>query len=91
LHGLADAAFAGDAASVGGMLAAGQLLGLFNQTPDERFRKGENVKINDLIRQRMTARREKNYKRADELRNELKALGVTVEDHSNGKTSYRYD
>jgi cysteinyl-tRNA synthetase len=39
LHGLADAAFAGDAAGASGMIAAGEILGLFNDTYEERFQR----------------------------------------------------
>ena len=37
-----------------------------------------------LIKERAEARKEKNYKRADEIRDELKAMGIVLEDTSSG-------
>jgi cysteinyl-tRNA synthetase len=92
LHSYADLAFADDEAGAVALKASGKLLGLFNMTPDEWFRRGEdNTAINLLIKQRMIARRNKNFAEADDLRRKLKELGVTLEDRSDGRTEYRYD
>ncbi len=97
LHALADAAFAGDAAGASGLLAAGGILGLLNMTPEQRFedpkrgsKRTDNTEINRLIKDRMTARMLKNFVEADQIREQLKGLGVILEDGPDGKTSYRY-
>jgi cysteinyl-tRNA synthetase len=90
LHTLADAAFAGDAAGASGLLAAGAILGLFTMTPEQRFKLKDNTEINQLIRERMTARSLKNFHESDRIRERLKELGVIAEDGPDGKTSYRY-
>lgn len=41
-------------------------------------------KVEALIEERAKARSEKNYKRADEIRDELKAMGIVLEDTQNG-------
>ncbi|MEI7961406.1 MAG: cysteine--tRNA ligase [archaeon] len=42
-----------------------------------------------IVKAREAARKEKNFKRSDELRNELKALGVEVIDNKDGTTSVK--
>ncbi len=89
LHGLADAALGGDAGSADGLLAAGQVLGLFNLTPDEWFRgDGDASGVEGLIAERIKARAERNFARADEIRKMLEADGIVLEDHAAG-TSWR--
>ena len=46
------------------------------------------VKIEALIEERKTAKKEKNYARADEIRAELAAMGVTITDTAQG-TQYK--
>lgn len=41
-------------------------------------------KVEALISERTNARKEKNYKRADEIRDELKAMGIVLEDTQSG-------
>lgn len=41
-------------------------------------------KVEALIEERTNARKEKNYKRADEIRDELKAMGIVLEDTQSG-------
>jgi cysteinyl-tRNA synthetase len=89
LHGLADAAIAGDANAAAGMLAAARVLGLFNQTPEEWFRgDADGQKIEALIAERKAARAQKNFARADEIRKSLEADGILLEDNAAG-TSWR--
>ena len=53
-------------------------LNLVADTPDI------SAKTYALISEREKARAEKNYARSDEIRDELKAQGITVEDTPNG-------
>jgi len=95
LHKYADLAFAGNAAGAVALKAAGQLLGLFNVSPEEWFRGGlnggsETREINRLLREREDARETKDYAKADRRRKELlDRHGVVVEDGPQG-TIWRY-
>jgi len=87
LHGLADAALAGDAGAAAGLRAAGDLLGIFMHTPAEWFRGGDDeAEIEALIAQRLAARKAKDFARADAIRAELLAQGVILEDGAAGTT-----
>ena len=44
------------------------------------------AKIEDLIAQRASAKKEKNFARADEIRAELSSMGVTIKDTREGTT-----
>jgi cysteinyl-tRNA synthetase len=46
-------------------------------------------KVNALIDARNAARKAKNFKDADRLRDELKAMGVELEDHKDGTTTWK--
>jgi cysteinyl-tRNA synthetase len=76
------------------LLAGGRLLGLLGQNPDAYFkRKSENSnlssnEIEQLITERTTARADKNFERADEIRQELSDLGIELED-LRGETRWR--
>jgi cysteinyl-tRNA synthetase len=85
LHGLADAALAGDAGAAGEMRAAGRVLGLFNHTAKDWFHNGaDSAAIDALIAERRTARAAKNFARADEIRKQLEADGIVLEDNAGG-------
>lgn len=76
------------------LLGAGKLLGILIHTPKEWFaqKTGDNSKsdyINDLINQRLEARANKNWARADEIRDELAALNVEIKDGAGG-TSWQF-
>lgn len=94
LHNLAhqlNKAEAGDVAQLKGLLLqAGPLLGLLQQDPDTWFQ-GESEKtgidanrVEALIAERQQAKLDKNYTRADAIRQELKAMGVVLEDSKQG-------
>jgi cysteinyl-tRNA synthetase len=51
---------------------------------------GNDDHINALLEERKVVRASKNWKRADEIRDELKALGVTIKDNPDGSTSWHY-
>ena len=68
---------------------AGDLLGLLQQAPADWFgrptdRDSDTVKIEGLVEERFAARSARDYATADQIRAELAALGVTVEDHADG-------
>ena len=68
---------------------AGDLLGLLQQAPADWFgrptdKDGDTVKIERLVEERFAARSSRDYVTADQIRAELAALGVTVEDHADG-------
>ena len=46
-------------------------------------------KVKNLIKMREEARKEKNWKRADEIRDELSMIGVVIEDTLQG-TKYTF-
>ncbi|MGH6725948.1 MAG: cysteine--tRNA ligase [Pseudolabrys sp.] len=47
------------------------------------------AKVVDLIDRRNAARKSKNFKEADRIRDELKAMGVELEDTKDGKTKWK--
>jgi len=74
----------------------GDILGLF-QCPTRDYFEGQRrremsrLRINEdqisrMIRERHEARREKDWKRADEIRESLASMGIAVEDGPNGTT-----
>ncbi|MBS1269660.1 MAG: Cysteine--tRNA ligase [Gammaproteobacteria bacterium] len=70
------------------MLAAGGLLGLLRQNPEQWFAgdgSGLDVgAIEALIAERSQARKDKNFARADKIRDELRDIGVEIEDSPDG-------
>ena len=70
---------------------AGGLLGLLQQDPAAWFGQStgedeDDAKIQKLVEARLTARSAQDYNTADQIRAELAALGVTVEDGADGST-----
>jgi cysteinyl-tRNA synthetase len=47
-----------------------------------------DAEIEDLIQQRITARKQKNFAEGDRLRDELKAKGITLIDQAGGGTKW---
>jgi cysteinyl-tRNA synthetase len=72
------------------MHKAGYLLGLLQQDPDEWFQQSGSSdqisadEIEALIEERAQAKLDKNYARADEIRAQLEAEGVLLEDSREG-------
>jgi cysteinyl-tRNA synthetase len=59
-----------------------ELVGLMGfLVPEEE---GDSAWIDELIEERLQAKKAKNYARADEIREELKAKGIVLEDTPNG-------
>jgi cysteinyl-tRNA synthetase len=79
-----------------GLLESGRILGLFRETPGEYFSgqqkrfltaKGlPESEVSSLIAAREEARRSKDWKRADEMREKAAALGIVLEDGPQGTT-----
>ncbi|SDZ78367.1 cysteine--tRNA ligase [Microbulbifer marinus] len=94
LHQIAkdlNKAEAGDQAGLRGMLLqAGEMLGILQQDPESWFQQArgdESIsaeEIEQLIAERAQSKKDKNYARADEIREELKAKGVVLEDSREG-------
>jgi len=86
LANAADAAAARE--SAGKLLAAGALIGLFQQNPAE-WLAGDTQGLDDalieqLIEERNAARKARNFARADEIRSQLQAMDITLEDSADG-------
>lgn len=60
-----------------------ELLGLFGFLPSEQSSDGD-AEIEALVAERAQAKKEKNYKKADEIRARLGEMGVTLEDTPQG-------
>jgi cysteinyl-tRNA synthetase len=81
---LADAALAGDAHAAAGLRAAGNLLGLLQQSPEQWFRGDADAAIETAIEARLAARRSRDFARADAIRADLLAQGIVLEDNAGG-------
>lgn len=94
VHAAADAVFAaekdGDAAAlavaIGALKAAGSLLGLLQHDPQLWFQGDGDEAIDALIEERNAARADKDFARADEIRDQLDAQGIVLEDGAGGTT-----
>jgi cysteinyl-tRNA synthetase len=80
----------------GRLLAAGEILGLLQQDPESWFKWKpaaagdglDDAAIEALIVERVAARKARNFARADQIRDELKAQGILLEDGA-GTTTWR--
>lgn len=74
--------------AAGNLLAAGALIGLFQQDPQSWLAGDteglDNVLIDQLIAERNKSRTEMNFARADEIRVQLQELGIQLEDVADG-------
>ncbi len=94
LHQLAkelNKAEAGDKPRLKGtLLEAGKMLGILQRNVEAWFKQargGEEIgeeEIEQLIAERTQSKKDKNFSRADEIREELKAKGVVLEDSREG-------
>jgi cysteinyl-tRNA synthetase len=96
LHELASAVFRSKDAQDRGRLTAeltfsGQLMGLLDK-PAERLEQRFLIRVgsvSDRITDRELARRERRFSDADRIRAELAAEGIILEDHPDGRTTWR--
>jgi len=77
------------------LIAAGRILGIMLEDPDlwlgyNQSLNPQKEEIEGLINQRNEARRDKDFKLADEIRDKLKLKGIEIEDTKNG-TIWRKD
>lgn len=77
------------------MLASGELMGILQQQPEDWFRwqaadtKGmSDEDVEALIEARLQAKKEKNFQRADEIRDQLQGSGILLEDGA-GVTNWK--
>jgi cysteinyl-tRNA synthetase len=76
-------------ARLGGQLrASAEIIGLLGQDPEAWFAIDHDAefaaKVEALLEQRISARTNKDYARADQIRDELSAMGVVIEDGPDG-------
>jgi cysteinyl-tRNA synthetase len=92
LHELRGEAAKGSRAAAGSLKASAQLLGLLQETASEwaRFRPAsisiDENKVTALIAARNAARRVKDFRESDRIRDELAKMGVVVKDTKDGTT-----
>ena len=74
----------------GELIAAGAVLGLLQQDPEAWLKgdKDDAAEIDDLVAQRIAARKAKNFAEADRIRAVLAMKGILIEDNAGG-TSWR--
>jgi len=60
----------------------------FSQRPQSLVKVDEQ-KVNALIEARLAARKAKNFKEADRIRDELHAMGIELEDKKDGTTAWK--
>ncbi|NDB81833.1 MAG: cysteine--tRNA ligase [Alphaproteobacteria bacterium] len=69
------------------LFSCGKFLGIFNQSPKIWLEgNSDNETIEKLIAERLSAKQEKNWIVADNIRNKLIDMGVLLEDTKDGKT-----
>ena len=96
MHELAGRVGQGDEGAASQLIACGRLLGIFAKSAEDWARwqpKGVEIDaslVEGLIAARTEARSQKNFKEADRIRDELKDMGVVIEDGSQG-TTWRTD
>jgi cysteinyl-tRNA synthetase len=95
LHELRGEAAKGAKPAAASLKASAQLIGLLQLSPAQwvSFRPAsaavDENKVVSLIEARNSARKAKNFKEADRIRDELKAMGIELEDTKDGKTQWK--
>ena len=81
--------FADKPAIAGRLKASAALMGILQQDPQGWLKgddAGDDDRIEDLVAERIAARQSRNFQRADEIRDQLKAEGILLEDGPGGTT-----
>ena len=91
LHGLAKSAKRGDIVKAADLRATLEFLGLYGgetsaQLSLQAFAQIDAKKVYALIEQRLEARKNKDFKESDRIRDELTAIGVVLRDAKDPKT-----
>jgi cysteinyl-tRNA synthetase len=68
---------------------AGEILGLFQSSPEEWIRGAGGDAVEQRIADRRLARKERRFGDADRIRDELAAEGIVLEDRPDGTTDWR--
>jgi cysteinyl-tRNA synthetase len=95
LHELRGEAARGAKPAAACLKASAQLLGLLQQTASEwtGFRPQsiviDETKVASLIEARAAARKQKDFAESDRIRDELAKMGVELEDHKDGTTTWK--
>ncbi len=94
IHSLYNRAKTGDATAKKDLNSALKFIGLFDQNEEQfnSLRKKSNLdesEIENLIKQRNLARKDKDFKKADKIRLDLEKNGILIED-LNDKTHWKY-
>jgi len=95
LHELRGEAAKGAKSAAACLRASAQLIGLLQLQPAQwnAFRPAsaavDEHKVVSLIEARNAARKVKNFQEADRIRDELKSMGVEIEDSKDGKTKWK--
>jgi cysteinyl-tRNA synthetase len=95
LHEVRSEAAKGAKPAAASLKASAQLMGLLQASAAEwaAWRPAslviDDARIENLITARNAARRARNFKEADRIREELAAMGVELEDHKDGTTSWK--
>ncbi len=72
------------------MVLCANFLGLMREKSNNWFKEDiDQVLVNKLIQDRYVAKQDKNWKLADQIRDQLKNLGISIEDAHDGTTSWR--
>jgi len=95
LHELRAEAAKGSPGAIACLKASAQMMGLMQRTAAEwaTWRPAslaiDETKVANLIEARHAARKARNFKEADRIRDEIAALGVELEDRKDGTTTWR--
>ncbi|MFK7815783.1 MAG: cysteine--tRNA ligase [Gammaproteobacteria bacterium] len=74
------------------IMAAGNILGILQQNPNEWFQGEGDInesEIQELLDSRAQAKKDKNFGVADEIRDKVTAMGIQIQDHPDGSSSWR--
>ena len=74
--------------------ALGGILGIFNEAPDVFLQAGGDdqvavEQVDALVAERIQAKEDKNFARADEIRKQLTEMGIVIEDAKDGTSQWR--